>query len=757
MSEIELKSSHYEMHLLALDCQPAKLYVGRSLGALIVICSLTDLLDIGRHESERDTNESVSTESGSGVQNSDLTRPNSAGSSQPCQTPSIQSSTNSLSVEERLKRIREADKLKQQQRYCAYIETQRQAEMARLRHQEDRRRKIEEMRLKEQTRRLNASERRAALEMSNRARLERIRQRSVNRSGTNLLPRQNTAQDYPSRTTSNSPLGSARNPGCLMTTSCVVAFGSSAPRSILISNRSNSSSECDRVGRPNQRRKFTTIDGTERVTDAKNRENKAKVKNAAPSSSHSAVSARSSSAEGNSRQTKRQTKPHSSDCTLNSKKISQNNRETKRNGNFAVPSVMAKSVSKTLPSRRCSPPPSCPSNIQESGTATASFPTVPQSLSLSESEIKAFTTEGFSDAIVSSDKSAPPDSSKVVDVKDDLLAFASQVGPIKAETHGSGDGVVLSEMEAAVYRAKLIEQRRLAKERRQKEEEEEKRRVEEENRLRSMQQEQARLAAEEELRLKEEQAIRQAEETQRKKEAEEIARLEAEKAERLAKLQRDEEERSLRRKKLYTIMSRVKRSSSPEKTNDVQDCEIDKINQRVCSDINAHHNDTDIPIFDSTQDDSSIVRTVVNKKLCNNVEKTGESSSTDINHEEELEVDNATLTVASGQNETLARNLITMPSLDPDSSVTQNTPVFKSALLQSMLAKGRLSTHVKEAVAGLRRNASQTQVNSSEDDSPLHYPLMNAANEDIDSVIMKHESSKTTSENCGLPHFNGSK
>ncbi|CAH8605623.1 unnamed protein product [Heterobilharzia americana] len=541
----------------------------------------------------------------------------------------------------------------------------------------------------------------------------------------------------------------------------------------VISNRSNSSSECDRVGRPNQRRKFTTIDGTERVTDAKNRENKVKVKNAAPSSSHSAVSARSSSAEGNSRQTsasvferlassrntqKDKQKPsHSSDCTLNSKKISQNNRETKRNGNFAVPSVMAKSVSKTLPSRRCSPPPSCPSNIQESGTATASFPTVPQSLSLSESEIKAFTTEGFSDAIVSSDKSAPPDSSKVVDVKDDLLAFASQVGPIKAETHGSGDGVVLSEMEAAVYRAKLIEQRRLAKERRQKEEEEEKRRVEEENRLRSMQQEQARLAAEEELRLKEEQAIRQAEETQRKKEAEEIARLEAEKAERLAKLQRDEEERSLRRKKLHTIMSRVKRSSSPEKTNDVQHCEIDKINQRVCSDINAHHNDTDIPIFDSTQDDSSIVRTVVNKKLCNNVEKTGESSSTDINHEEELEVDNATLTVASGQNETLARNLITMPSLDPDSSVTQNTPVFKSALLQSMLAKGRLSTHVKEAVAGLRRNASQTQVNSSEDDSPLHYPLMNAANEDIDSVIMKHESSKTTSENCGLPHFNGSK
>lgn len=73
----------------------------------------------------------------------------------------------SLSIEDRLKRIKEAEHLKQKQRYAAYIEAQQNAELLRKRQQEERQRKIEEMRQKDQRRRNSAMERRIALEQSN--------------------------------------------------------------------------------------------------------------------------------------------------------------------------------------------------------------------------------------------------------------------------------------------------------------------------------------------------------------------------------------------------------------------------------------------------------------------------------------------------------------------------------------------------------------------------------------------------------------
>lgn len=46
---------------------------------------------------------------------------------------------------------------------------------------------------------------------------------------------------------------------------------------------------------------------------------------------------------------------------------------------------------------------------------------------------------------------------------------ATTTGPLVAETQGGGEGGSLSESEAAIYRAKLAEQRRLAKERKEEE------------------------------------------------------------------------------------------------------------------------------------------------------------------------------------------------------------------------------------------------------------------------------------------------
>ncbi|KAH8863122.1 Troponin I (TnI) [Schistosoma japonicum] len=757
-------------------------------------------------DDEQVPNGSLTTGSGSAHQDPDLTRPSSADSSQLHRAPSNQSSNASLSIEERLRRVRAAEKLKQQQRYAAYIEAQQQAEMARMRQQEERRRKIEEMRQKEQTRRLSALERRAALELSNQARIERLRERSANRSGNNTFRRRFTEHDHSGRTASASPsLGMSRNPSSLMTTSCVVAFGSSAPRSILISSRSNSSNECDKIGRFNHHGKVVT--------------------------KHSTVAANCSKI----------------------KEDTGNIRESKRTGSSTMPPMMSKSVSgdalhqrhqkkPVLPSKPLSPT-SYPTKIQEPETAISSHPQVPQSLSASESEINAKVAEVASTVTMPCNYSPTSPLSQVDTVKEETGVITTQLGPIKAETHGSGEGAVLKENEAAIYRAKLIEQRRLAKERM----EEEQRRLEEENRIRRMQQEQARLAAEEETRLKveqaareaaearlkEEQAAREAEEAQRAKEAEEVARAQAEEAERLEKLKRIEEERVLRKKKLDSIMSRVKRPvstaklgsevvsesesapnlqstditqlssvpdttcvspdkvSHPEPSLDVQVPEIETkssdthtiLNGRVTFTIDGEQENESSSSLEESVSQSPLSKTLIQKDLQNTVNNTFEDhvSSTTINGEE-VKVTDLHSNQVDTDTETSLRISTTQSMSNSHSSVLKNnssashsTPLFKSALLQSMLGAGRLSTHAKDAVAGLRRNSSHVQddqnksdtwsQNTCHGDSPVSsfYSVNSTVIQDGDSVNINNSSSIMHSVRDtpryyqhDLPHFNGS-
>ncbi|CAH8615234.1 unnamed protein product [Schistosoma intercalatum] len=905
---------------------------------------------------EQVPNGSHSTGSGSATQDPELTRPNSADSSQHYHAPSNQSSSASLSIEERLRRVRAAEQLKQQQRYAAYVEAQQQAEMARMRQQEERKRRIEEMRQKEQMRRLSALERRAALELSNQARIERLRERSANRSGNNTFRRQFAEHDHSGRTASASPsLGTSRNPSTLMTTSCVVAFGSSAPRSIctqpsaaalrlkqafearlasyltgrhsgcfftaaaapyyscfidtshgprpqisvyksrpcnrgvtqsrraasahasvlrhtkssftrvtharrqqnsltnrdtvfkngqpistkvlkspntttvpdghnvesnrtseVISSRSNSSNECDKIGRLNHHPKVPKHI-TAPANTSKTKEHTAKLENMVPPSD-STSSTRSNSIERRSRQptisvferltmsrsvttsgnvTTNKARPvHSSANTVHVAKRPESIRESKRNGNSVVPPVMSKSVSgdalhlrhqkkPVLPSKPLSPP-SYPTRIQEPETAISSLPPLPQSSSESESVTQV--AEDISITKVPCSDSTPSPSSQVNDVKNETSSIIAQIGPIKAETRGSGEGAILSENEAAIYRAKLFKQRRLAKERM----EEEKRRLEEESRNRRIQQEQAGLAAEaeearlkeeqdarlaEEARLKEEQALHEAEEAQRAKEAEEAARLQAEEAERLAKLQRSEEERVLRKKKLDSIMSRVKRpmkltseatSESGSTTNlqstdttqsslvpDTTCASPDRIvnkeptigveapkvginpseiyetsNGRVIFTVDGGRvNESSSSLNDESVDQSSFSHTITENDLKNNVNNTCEDlvSSTTIttttingksNNNNNAPLSNvndaeATTQVTGNSDLTMIRN---------SSSASHRTPQFKSALLQSMLGAGRLSAHAKDAVAGLRRNSSQIQNDQSTNDNwPQHH------------------------------------
>ncbi|CAH8607006.1 unnamed protein product [Schistosoma mattheei] len=766
---------------------------------------------------EQVPNGSHSTGSGSATQDSELTRPNSADSSQHYHAPSNQSSSASLSIEERLRRVRAAEQLKQQQRYAAYVEAQQQAEMARMRQQEERKRRIEEMRQKEQMRRLSALERRAALELSNQARIERLRERSANRSGNNTFRRQFAEHDHSGRTASASPsLGTSRNPNSLMTTSCVVAFGSSAPRSILISSRSNSSNECDKIGRLNHHPKVPKHI-TAPANTSKTKEHTAKLENMVPPSD-STSSTRSNSIERRSRQptisvferltmsrsvttsgnvTTNKARPvHSSASTVHVAKRPESIRESKRNGNSVVPPVMSKSVSgdalhlrhqkkPVLPSKPLSPP-SYPTRIQEPETAISSLPPLPQSSSESESVTQV--AEDISITKVPCSDSTPSPSSQVNDVKNETSSIVAQIGPIKAETRGSGEGAILSENEAAIYRAKLFKQRRLAKERM----EEEKRRLEEENRNRRIQQEQAGLAAEaeearlkeeqdarlaEEARLREEQALHEAEEAQRAKEAEEAARLQAEEAERLAKLQRSEEERVLRKKKLDSIMSRVKRpmkltseatSESGSTTNlqstdttqsslvpDTTCASPDRIvnqeptigveapkvginpseiyetsNGRVIFTVDGGRlNESSSSLNDESVNQSSFSHTITENDLKKNVNNTFEdlvSSTTNTTTTINGKSNNNNNTPLSNVNDAEATTQVTSNSdltmIRNSSSASHRTPQFKSALLQSMLGAGRLSAHAKDAVAGLRRNSSQIQNDQSTNDNwPQHH------------------------------------
>ncbi|TGZ64572.1 hypothetical protein CRM22_006312 [Opisthorchis felineus] len=131
--------------------------------------------------------------------------------------------------------MRAAEELRQQQRYAAYVESQKQAEQARIKAQEERRRKLEEMHQRAEARRSCVLQRRQELELSNKARLELLWERSRTRESEHATHRRRFTESSAGiqRTASASPsVGSTRNPNHLMTTSCVVAFGSSAPRSI---------------------------------------------------------------------------------------------------------------------------------------------------------------------------------------------------------------------------------------------------------------------------------------------------------------------------------------------------------------------------------------------------------------------------------------------------------------------------------------------------------------------------------------------
>ncbi|KAL5967352.1 hypothetical protein TSMEX_004920 [Taenia solium] len=147
-------------------------------------------------------------------------------------------------------------------------------------------------------------------------------------------------------------------------------------------------------------------------------------------------------------------------------------------------------------------------------------------------------------------------------------------GPITASTTGSGEGGCLPEEEAAIYRAKMAEQRRLAKERlaeqerREAEEERERKERREAERQAAIQAareravEEARLAAEARhaREAAEQEARLHAEREAQERAAKERQRLEAIERERLENFRKAEEERAMRKKRLDSIMSRVNRS-----------------------------------------------------------------------------------------------------------------------------------------------------------------------------------------------------
>ncbi|CAL8081579.1 unnamed protein product [Calicophoron daubneyi] len=193
-------------------------------------------LDLGHEGLDHNlTNGIVSEMHGEIDDKSDYNRPESASDSQGQHPASNSTSLANLSSEERLRRMRAAEELKQKQKYAAFLESQKQAEMARQKAQEDRKRKIAELRQREEARRTLVLQRRKELEMNNKARIASLRDRS--RISEDGYPpdtrRAATHSTFSGRTASASPsLGTARNPNSLMTTSCVVAFGSSAPRSI---------------------------------------------------------------------------------------------------------------------------------------------------------------------------------------------------------------------------------------------------------------------------------------------------------------------------------------------------------------------------------------------------------------------------------------------------------------------------------------------------------------------------------------------
>ncbi|TPP64261.1 Ensconsin (Microtubule associated protein 7) [Fasciola gigantica] len=906
--------------------------------------------------------------------------------------------------------MRAAEELKQQQRYAAFIESQRQADLVRMRAQEERKRKIEEMRQREEARRALVLERRKELELSNKARIEGLRERSRARDGSIHNPRRRATVSVTTlgRTASASPsLGSARNPNQLMTTSCVVAFGSSAPRSICtqlspaalrlqqafeariasyltgrhsgcfltssalphymrlidhndrvprtasaitflanrqrrakqsdtstklrraasahvpltrptkasmartqrvnaarkqtepvgssgdsasyevstdtgkpvtqdrlgtsgpphlpespksdeVSGRSSSSQECNKLGRP-PRAPISSVSSQPDVKPAKT--------TLSESNNHSAIgSARSISVDTLSRRPvstrgvferlartlKNREKAVPVEITKNAPKTqlastqskkptAPRSSSTKRTVATAAPSKpmprgMSASLyadrtepkrplfkSSTVRKRSVSPPITLATTasvepITMEPLETAAEPTVPEEspeMGKSGTEISAHETlaprpipspepvepvEGLSNP--ESIAAAPP-----------IPSIApTHAGPIKAETRGAGEGGVLNESEAAIYRAKLVEQRRLAKERK----EEEQRRLEEENRQRRMQQEAARLAAEQAAREQAERAAQEAAEQQRQREEEERAKLEAAEAERLAKLQRAEEERIMRKKKLDSIMSRVKHTQNlatasspsllsqdelslplvhsdasdsklfahespsipddvvPANSTDTLDADAPETQMRTdtfttplsssdqADDVETNNTplaEFSLPVESDVGHTEMTTDVLPGKELTRNskgdVSESSPRLSTDSNHEG-INGDHATLhadelssspgsprhngitksinrSTSQGdiQSDNFASEQLsgyhTLNGATTVGTTIPEAPRFKSALLQSMLGGGRLSTRAKDAVAGLRRGSanqtSDTLSLNSRDGSGAHSPV----------------------------------
>ncbi|KAF5404735.1 hypothetical protein PHET_01752 [Paragonimus heterotremus] len=717
---------------------------------------------------------------------SESNQPASASGSHSLHATSTAPSVVGLSLEERLKRMRAAEELRQQQRYAAYIESQRQAELARVKAQEDRRRKLEEMHERAEARRRCVIERRKELEMSTKARIELLLDRSRNRDTMDHPAPHRRFNQNLGRTASASPSlgGSTRNPNQLMTTSCVVAFGSSASRSIctqlspaalrlqqafearlasyltgrhsgcfltpaaaphythllvsserhcmsastnpsvvaftahrlkqkrtlygrgkrsvsahaslmrptkaslarsnyvrvsskptedtscttanleavprlngrpvkkatfetgmhlspedeVTTNRSNSSQECNKLGRPPRVPSSSVSSSLPAKHTAPSK--------SVPSAPNSTVNSCTSSLIGSSRSNSVDTLAKRSNSVshgpsvfdrLSARAPSSRSRTdktdwgktatqstasaastTKKSSDSApiakrplgptartLPKGMSISVyadrttdrkpllatNRSVASRKRSaspkpsqnpepldavpdhhddnapatvvePPPALidqdkvaitppPAVITESSTPPPS-PTVTATPRLAEGTVDR--TEKEAHPTVSTEDSSS--------VGQPTISVAHS-GPLKAETRGAGEGALLNESEAAIYRAKLIEQRRLAKERK----EEEQRRLEEERALRQLQEEAARLAAERAAEQEAELAAQQAIEEQRQKEEEEKARLRMAETERLLKLQRAEEERVLRKKRLDSIMSRVKQAGTNGKSS----------------------------------------------------------------------------------------------------------------------------------------------------------------------------------------------
>ncbi|CAH8493883.1 unnamed protein product [Dicrocoelium dendriticum] len=371
-----------------------------------------------------------------------------------------------------------------------------------------------------------------------------------------------------------------------------------------------------------------------------------------------------------------------------------------------------------------------------------------------------------SDTVIAVESEATPDLSKhVFEPNTDDISTLPHSVPLKAETKGAGEGALLNESEAAIYRAKLFEQRRLAKERK----EQEQRRLEEEQRRRKSQQEAERLATEQAALEQAERLAQEEAEARRLRDEEEKARLRAAEAERLAKLQRAEEERIMRKKRLDSIMSRVKLPTANGKTSDppptsisasplLQGCENGEPNTVAVTKDDAsnpvllHHSVTCPQDFEQSVDTppleshGSVGRT--EDQCIPSTEKEQQNDSPVIfslpvernglpnGHGEFNSVDpkpdfadcnGMGAGIASGGNSSLhafhqpspnrptsvpnspVKSALSLSvNSDVPSTVDGNAtaPLFKSALLQSMLGGGRLATRAKDAVIGLRRGSS---------------------------------------------------